>query len=550
MPSNRMSSTRSETIRPESLKSLLGRLLPFLNQQRRVQLLLLVVVMLGSSIAEVFSLAAIIPFLAVLVEPNRLWEFEPAQSLARAAGITQAEQLVIPVTVLFCVVALLAAGTRLLNLWLNGRLAAAIGSDLSCEAYRRTLFQPYSVHVRRNSSTVIATLVGQVSQVVSGILNPLLQMVASGLILAALLITLVVVDWRLTLAAGTIFITAYAVIVLSSRQRLQKNSQVHTSKQVLQVQALQEGLGAIRDVILDGSQRHYLSIYSQADRPIRQVIALSAFIANFPRYAMEAVAMIVIASLALVMSGQYGGLAEAVPVLGAFALGAQRMLPALQQTYSSWATIRGSIASLDAVLLLLDQELMDSNDRTPPVALKFSRAIAFSGVAFRYGPGEPWVLDNLDFVIRRGERVGIIGATGSGKSTTLDLLMGLLEPSRGEIQVDGISIHSSATPDPLLCWRENIAHVPQSIYLADTSIAENIAFGRPSEQIDMEKVRLAARQAQIAEFIEASPLQYQTRVGERGIRLSGGQRQRIGIARALYKQAGVLVLDEATPRLR
>lgn len=524
--------------------------MPYLSARRRLQLLIVFVIMLFSSFAEVFSLAAVVPFLAVLVEPERIWQLDVVQRIAPTLGIDSAEQLLMPVTILFGSVAILAAAVRLLNLWLNGRIAAAIGSDLSCEAYRRTLLQPYQVHAARNSSTVIAALVGQVSQLVSGVLNPILQFVTSGLILLGLLVTLMFVDWQLTLLACALFTVSYGVIVLGSKRRLLENSQIHASMNVLQVQALQEGLGAIRDVILDGSQSHYLDIYSRADRPIRRVVALSGFIATFPRYAMEAIAMVVIAIMAYSLSDQYGGLAAAVPVLGAFALGAQRLLPALQQTYSGWAVIRSSRAALEAVLALLEQPVQPTEELTMLSApLQIQRSLNFEKVRFRYSADGPWILDSVSFSIAKGERVGFIGTTGTGKSTTVDLLMGLLEPSEGSVDVDGLSIHGDNNQLRLRAWRDTVAHVPQSIYLADTSIAENIAFGRPRELIDMNRVRFSAQQAQIAAFIESTANSYETRVGERGIRLSGGQRQRIGIARALYKQAAVLVFDEATSAL-
>jgi ATP-binding cassette subfamily B protein len=200
-----------------------------------------------------------------------------------------------------------------------------------------------------------------------------------------------------------------------------------------------------------------------------------------------------------------------------------------------------------AVLAMLNQPLPPQVTVAEPLPLR--QTIRLEGVHFRYGPDQPEVLRGLDLEIRRGERIGLIGSTGSGKSTTVDLLMGLLEPSQGRILVDGADLHDPAHPERLAAWRAAIAHVPQSIYLADSSIAENIAFGVPIGQIDLERVRQVAEQAQIASFIEASPEGYQSFVGERGIRLSGGQRQRIGIARALYKQAQVLVFDEATSAL-
>lgn len=235
----------------------------------------------------------------------------------------------------------------------------------------------------------------------------------------------------------------------------------------------------------------------------------------------------------------------ALPVLGMLALGAQRLLPSLQQLYYSWASITGYQASLADTIMLLDQPLPEELLQPITKPLKIKDTIRLDAVRFSYTGAGPWVLDGLNLVIAKGARVGFVGSTGSGKSTTLDLLMGLLIPTKGQLLVDRQPVNGNR----LRAWQRSIAHVPQSIFLADTTLAENIAFGVPVESIDMERVKQAAYQAQIADFIEQNPEGYQAFVGERGVRLSGGQRQRIGIARALYKQASVLVLDEATSAL-
>jgi ATP-binding cassette subfamily B protein len=304
-------------------------------------------------------------------------------------------------------------------------------------------------------------------------------------------------------------------------------------------------LGGIRDVLLDGTQPVYCDIYRQADHPLRRAFGDNFFIGGSPRYVMEALGMVLIAALAYALSRQAGGIATALPVLGALAIGAQRLLPALQQSYSSWASIAGSHASLADTMVLLDQPLPAELLQPAPAPLPFQDAIRFDAVRFRYTGDGPWVLDGLNLAIPRGARVGFVGSTGSGKSTTLDLLMGLLMPTEGELLVDGQPISGNR----LRAWQRTIAHVPQNIYLADTTLAENIAFGVRPDTIDLDRVQRAARQAQIADFIENRPEGYHAYVGERGIRLSGGQRQRIGIARALYKQASVLVFDEATSAL-
>ena len=531
---------------PPSTRTLLLGIWGHLSRRRRIQLGLLLVVMLASGGAELVSLGAVLPFLAVLSDPERLWQQPLVQPLAGRVGFTQASELLLPATLAFAVAAVLAAAVRLANVWLNGRLAAAVGSDLSCEAYRRTLYQPYSVHLQRNSAAMITGTTTHIGGTV-GALTALLQLVTAAVVAVGLLAGLLLIDWAVALGAASLFGSVYGLLAITLRQELQRNSQRIAAAAKQQIKALQEGLGAIRDVLLDGNQATYVAIYRQADRPQRQLQAKNQFLGTFPRYALEALGMVAIALLGGLLVLQQGAGGAVIPLLGALALGAQRLLPALQQVYGGWSSLKGFNADLAGVLTMLNQPLPPQVSVAEPLPLR--EGIRLAGVHFRYGPEQPEVLRGLDLEIRRGERIGLIGSTGSGKSTTVDLLMGLLAPSVGRVLVDGADLHDPAHPQRLAAWRAAIAHVPQSIYLADSSIAENIAFGVPRDQIDLARVQQAAAQAQIASFIEGSPEGYGSFVGERGIRLSGGQRQRIGIARALYKQARVLVFDEATSAL-
>jgi len=527
------------------LAALLARLWQHLGGRRRRQFVLLMALVLASAVAEIVSLGAVLPFLTVLAAPEVAFEHPAGAAVARWFGVTSPEGLVLPLTIAFAAAALISGAIRLLLLRASTRFAFGTGSELSIEVYRRTLYQPYSVHVARSSSQVISGITQKVGGTMLGVLLPGLTLISSGAAIVAIMLALLVIDPAVALIATVCFGASYALITWRSRRRLRSNSLLIAREQTELVKALQEGLGGIRDVLLDGTQAVYCDAYGRADRQLRRAQGANVFIAQSPRFSIEALGMVLIAALAYGLSRQPGGIATALPVLGALAIGAQRLLPALQQSYAAWASIAGNQGSLRDTIELLDQPVASELLQPAPAPLPFRHAIRLERVRFRYSAGGPWVLDGVTLSIPKGARIGLVGSTGSGKSTTLDLLMGLLAPTEGELLVDGEPVRGAR----VRAWQRTIAHVPQSIYLSDATLAENIAFGVPPRSIDRARVQQAARRAQIAEFIESRPEAYDAFVGERGIRLSGGQRQRIGIARALYKQASVLVLDEATSAL-
>jgi ATP-binding cassette subfamily B protein len=347
------------------------------------------------------------------------------------------------------------------------------------------------------------------------------------------------------LAAVGIFGFMYAIIIKKIRNKLKINSKNIAHESTQTIRYLQEGLGGIRDILIDGTQETFCAIYRRSDLVLRHAQGSNQFMSQSPRFGMEAMGMVLIAGLAYVLTQQTNGIIKVIPVLAALALGLQRLLPALQQAYQAWSTIQGAHASLQDTLELLDQPLPNSSIQSSVVPVTFGCDISLRQLSFQYSPDKPYVLKNIDLTIKKGSRIGFIGTTGSGKSTLLDIIMGLLQPTGGTINVDGHSI----TPGNLQSWRKHIAHVPQSVFLTDGNVEANIAFGVPPEQIDPMRLRQAASQAQIADAIESWPLQYKSVVGERGVQLSGGQRQRIGIARALYKNANLIIFDEATSAL-
>jgi ATP-binding cassette subfamily B protein len=529
----------------QSITVLLKRLWHHISPRRRGQFGLLLALMLFASFAEIISIGAVLPFLGVLTAPEPVFDHALAQPIIQALGLTAPSQLLLPLTIAFGVAALLAGAMRLILLWASTRLSFATGADLSISIYSRTLYQPYAVHCALNSSEVINGISGKANGVIYSIIVPALTLISSSVMLIAILIALLAVEPVIALAAFGGFGLIYASIIRLTRKQLLADSQRIARESSHVIKSLQEGLGGIRDVLIDGSQATYCHIYRNADLPLRRAQGNNLFISSSPRYAMEALGMMLIAALAYSLAQQTDGIAKAIPILGALALGAQRLLPVLQQAYGSWISIQGGQASLQDTLELLDQTLPDYADQPAAKPLPFKHNISLKQLGFRYSPQTPYVLKQINLTIGKGSRVGFIGTTGSGKSTLLDIVMGLLKPTDGALEIDGQPL----TPINNRAWQAHIAHVPQAIFLADSSIEENIAFGVPKDHIDPQRVRQAARQAQIADSIESWPEQYKTFVGERGIRLSGGQRQRIGIARALYKQAGVIIFDEATSAL-
>jgi ATP-binding cassette, subfamily B, bacterial PglK len=516
-----------------------------LAKRRQKQFSLLLILMVIASLAEIISIGAVLPFLGILIAPEQVYQHSLMQPVIQILQLNEPKQLILPLTILFITAALLAGIIRITLLYAITRLSFATGADLSINVYRRTLYQEYEVHVSRNSSEVINGIITKTNTVISGILTPVLLLISSIIMLIGIMGALFTINPTIALSASIGFGSLYWLVIRYTKTHLKDNSKTIADQSTQIVKLLQEGLGGIRDVLIDGSQQLYCKLYRKADLPLRRASGNNQFISRSPRYVMEAIGMTLIAGLAYVITQQEDGMVTAIPVLGALALGAQRLLPVLQQAYNAYSTIKGSKSSLEDVLNLLDQPLPEYADQPLPEPISFAKEIKLNNLNFRYTEDSPWVFKNINLSLKKGSRIGFIGVTGSGKSTLLDIIMGLLPVTNGGLIIDQQPLNNQNRR----AWQAHIAHVPQNIYLSDNTIEENIAFGVEKELIDHQRVKKAAQQAQIAELIEQWKDGYQTLVGERGLRLSGGQRQRIGIARALYKQADVLIFDEATSAL-
>ncbi|MCI5165373.1 MAG: ABC transporter ATP-binding protein [Candidatus Electrothrix sp. GM3_4] len=518
----------------------------YLGKKRRNQFIVLFILMLVSVFAEVITIGAVIPFLGVLTSPEHLFKLSWIKPLVGILEVESSEELLLPLTLAFILIAIFSSAIRISQLWYNSRLTAAMGTQLRHDIYVMALNKPYEFHLAHNSSDLISLTTEKVGAAISvGIMQVLFLLTALVMSLA-IVTTLIYINPFVALIAFISWGGGYILIARLVRKKVRKNSDVIRENQPQAVKCMQEGLGGIRDVILDNSQEVFSQGYAKTVRKVQYAAVQNSFLSTVPKNLLEVLGITLIALLAYAMQIGPSSGQNALPLLGAFALGAQRLLPGLQQIYYSWSLINGNHAVLADVTAWVDKaghEAKPHNNLVP--SLDFSRSIELCNIIFRYVGTDKEVLSNIRLTIPKGSRIGFIGATGSGKSTLLDLIMGLLVPTEGQLRIDGKKIDSVNVK----AWQQNIAHVSQAIFLADGSMLENIAFGVLIENIDKKQVEKAARLAQIHDFIEDLPNGYQTLVGERGVRLSGGQRQRIGIARALYKKAEVLVLDEATSAL-
>jgi len=533
------------TSKSQSTIHLTKKLFFKMESRRRYQLLILLTLMILTSMFEVISIGAVIPFLGVLIEPSKIFELPAAQPFIQFLGVDQPTQIILPISALFAIAVLLSGVMRLILLWASVRFGFTLGADFSVGIFTQVINQPYIAHTKQNSSDIISAISIKIEQVINGVVISALNMISSFIIFTAIITILIIINPSASLMAILFFSLLYLFFYLYVKQKLKVNSLNISRESNSLIKISQEALGGIRDIIIDGNQKLHRNIFKRADLIFRKSLGSNLFISSSPRYIIETFGVLLIVLLAYMLSTQgEKSFADGIPVLGALALGAQRLLPVMQNFYNSWGNIKGTHFVLEEVLVFLnlnDSKTMSviNND------CAFEKNIRLKDVSFGYDENSLPTINKINIDIKKGDCIGIIGKTGSGKSTLFDIMMGLLNPTHGTLEVDENVITSSN----LRAWQSRIAHVPQNIYLSDSTLEENIAFGIPAEEIDISLVRRVAISANIDSVINEWPLKYKTILGERGIRLSGGQRQRIGIARALYKQADVLFLDEATSSL-
>jgi len=524
-----------------SIKELWGYLLP----KRKKQFFVLFSLMILGSFSEFVSIGLVIPFLGAMTNPEVVFNSGYIQPFIQYFNITSQDEMLFPMVVLFASFAIFSGALRVIILWSIARLSYATGADLNIDIYKKVLGQNYEAHVSSSSSYLINVIITKTRLVVTGVIYPLLTILTSVFMALVIFILLVLVDPVVSMLSALVFGLTYMLIVKFTRRNLLINSKKIAANSTKLITFVQESLRSVRDIIIDSAHNKLHKKFRDVDVELQRAEGDNLFIGQSPKYLMESIGMALIAFIAYFLSQQDSHINQFIPVLGVMALSAQRLLPLLQQIYFGISSIRGVGSSLEDVLFLLRKPYQEQALPSKFFRLYFNDCIKLKNVSFRYKGNKDDVFSDINLTINRGDRIGIIGDSGCGKSTLLDLIMGLLRPTRGDLIVDSKRIDNQNINQ----WRANIAHVPQSVFLVDDSIESNIAFFYADDEIDKGLVMSVVGYAQLSEFSDSLPNGLRTPVGEMGDKLSGGQKQRIGLARAMYKNSEVYILDESTSAL-
>lgn len=536
---------------PESMGrsvAILRKLLSLFSSRERKQIYWLLSTILVMAFVEMAGIASIMPFMALVADPGLIHRHAVLSSAYAALGFSR------DVAFLYFVGAVVLAVLVFNNLfsafalWLSLRVTSLCGHTLSERLLAGYLAQPYAFYLQRNSSDLINTLFAEINRLIVGVLLPTIDLLAKGAVILAILILLVIVDPVLAFGVAFVMGGVYSLIFIAIRRLLTRIGKESVAAGANRTKIANEAFGGIKELKVIGHEGNFIRRYSVPSRILAERQAASQALARLPKYLLEMIAFGGVLIITLLMLGKQQALSQVLPIIAVYAFAGYRLLPAVQQTYSNFAVIRYNLPALEVVFRDAGPyvEHLANADKEAEFARALRKEITLNNITYQYdGATNPSVVD-LTLSIAANTTVAFVGPTGSGKTTTVDILLGLLEPQSGSFQVDGLAVDGKNHR----AWQRNLGYVPQQIYLSDDTIAHNIAFGSDDNDLDMQAVEDAARIARIHEFIVRElPDGYQTIVGERGIRLSGGQRQRIGIARALYRNPDVLILDEATSAL-
>lgn len=523
----------------------LYRLLTGEQRQKLLHLQFLVVVM---AFAEVGGVLAIGPFMAMVGDMERLQGEGILAQLYSASGLETPQQFLFWAGIGVLTALATGAAISVFTVWRLSLYAQQVGAELSTRLYKHYMHQPWLFHASGSSSQLNSRIAQETNRITNFVIQPLMQINAKGILALVMASVVLLFNPLVALSGLVIFGTAYFLLYQTVRHRLARNGRTISRANQQRFKLMNEGFGGIKDTLLLGRQNDFNQRFANASNTLGRAQGVNRGLSQAPRYIMELIAFGAVILLILYLLAAYdGNLGEMLPILSIYALAGFKLLPAFQQIYSGIAQIKGNISSFDT----LEKDLTDSalgpnglpatsKDKLSPHTL-----IELDNIHLSYPGKHEKALNGLNIQIPVNQVIGLVGASGSGKSTAIDVLLGLIQPQQGQLKIDGKALSQTQ----LRPWQNSLGFVPQAIFLADASIRENIAFGLPPEEIDNSRVHCAAQMAHLNELIEQLPDGLETRVGERGIQLSGGQRQRIGIARALYDDADILILDEATSAL-
>jgi ATP-binding cassette, subfamily B, bacterial PglK len=524
----------------------LQRIWRLLDSRERRALVRLVPLVLLTAGFELVGVSAVIPFMTLLADPNAVFGLPLVGPWIQTAGIADTNALLRYAGVGLAMAVLITNGLVMLTRYRQYRFAAHLTYSMSTRLLGHYLAQPYAFTLARNSATLTNAVTNEVTRVTQAV-GTGLGLLTSSVTITALLVFLIALDPLLALTSFGVLGALYGAVFLTSRRYLTRTSREFVAIAAERLKAVAEAMGGFKDLKVAGLEGAALRYYQAPALRQARIQAVVNALSGLPRYALEAIAVGGVVVISSLMAGREGAFGATLPLLGAYVFGALRLLPAMQNVFAAFTALRNTLGAVE----LLEADLSEAREagaslRDAPPPLPFQRAITLRGVSFRYPASDGAALSGIDLSVTKGRSLGIVGLTGSGKTTLVNVLLGLLEPNAGTLEVDGVPVAAADRR----AYRRLFGFVPQEIFLVDASIRRNVALGTPDGEVDEAAVRRACAQAQVDEFIEQELTQgYDTHVGERGIRLSGGQRQRIGIARALYHQPAVLVFDEATSAL-
>ena len=526
----------------------LKKFLYLLSHQERKGAYLLLVMILIMALLDMLGVASIMPFIAVLSNPELIETNIILNKMFKVSGMFGVEtnqQFLFALGIFVFLFLVISLTFRALTHYAQVSFLSMREYSLGKRLVEGYLHQPYSWFLSRHSAEIGKTILSEVGKIVGKGLTPLIGLITQSAVTLSLITLLILVDPKLTLIVGLTLSIAYGLIYKFTKSFITRIGKESVKVNEGRFAALNEAFGAAKEIKLGGLEQAYIKRYSDPAKILAKDTASLSIIGQMPRFALEAIVFGGMILVALYLMSQSGTFTNAAPILALYAFAGYRLLPALQQIYNNIIRIRFTVPALDSVYYDL-KSLQPYSLSQKQEALPLNKNITFKNLYYNYPNASRTALKNINFSIQARSTVGLVGATGSGKTTTVDIILGLLEPQQGTLEVDGkvIDKHNRKA------WQRSIGYVPQQIFLSDDSVAANIAFGIDSKDVNQDAVENASKIANLHDFvINELPLQYQTTVGENGIRLSGGQRQRIGIARAIYHNPQILILDEATSAL-